>query len=70
MTARGMPQPIAYSVREAAVVLPLSTDTIYRLIRAGEIPARRVGGRWLIPTRGLERWIEDVGVAEAIEAAP
>jgi excisionase family DNA binding protein len=54
-----MPSPIAYSVREAAQALGLSIDTTYRYIADGTIPARRVGGRLLIPVRKLEQWIDD-----------
>ena len=53
------PEPIAWSVAQAARALGLSVDTTYKLIRAGRIPARRVGGRLLVPARRLTEWIND-----------
>jgi excisionase family DNA binding protein len=44
MTAR---VPELLTVREVAELLRVSTMTVYRLIRAGELPAKRVGGRLL-----------------------
>jgi excisionase family DNA binding protein len=53
------PEPIAWSVAQGARALGLSVDTTYKLIRAGRIPARRVGGRLLVPARRLTEWIND-----------
>ena len=38
-----------YTVREVAHLLSLSLCVTYALVRSGEIPARRLGGRWVIP---------------------
>jgi excisionase family DNA binding protein len=37
------------SPREAALLLPVSRGTIYRMIRKGEAPYERISGRIFIP---------------------
>jgi len=46
-------------IREAAEALGgcVSTTTLWRQCRAGEIPAVRIGSRWLIPAW----WIDELG---------
>jgi excisionase family DNA binding protein len=51
------PRRAAYTVREVAVILGLSPGTTYTLVRAGAIPARRMGGRWIVPKRRFHRWL-------------
>jgi len=46
------------SVTEAAEMLGVSRDTVYRLIARGEIPARRLGRRLVIPVIALERLLD------------
>ncbi|MDB4285619.1 helix-turn-helix domain-containing protein [bacterium] len=46
------------TVDEAAAFLKISRPSIYRLIRAGEIPCRRVGKRWRFSRRALLAWVE------------
>lgn len=46
-----------YRVKEAAVVLKLSRAATYAALRRGQIPARRVGRRWLIPRHALHTWL-------------
>ena len=46
------------TVREVAESMRVSTMTVYRLIRAGAIPAIRVGKHFRIRTRDLERYLE------------
>lgn len=41
------------SVREAAEILRCHPVTVRRQIAAGEIPARRVGRTWRIPTESV-----------------
>jgi excisionase family DNA binding protein len=48
-----------YLTRQDAVdITTLSITTIDRLIRAGQLPAVRVGRRVLIPRRGFEAWLQ------------
>jgi excisionase family DNA binding protein len=44
-----------YTVAEAARVLGVSLAVAYRHVRAGDIPAIKLGGRYLIPRDGLAR---------------
>jgi excisionase family DNA binding protein len=56
--ATDQPARAAYTVREVADLLGLSTGTTYALVRAGDIPARRMGGRWIVPKRRFHRWLD------------
>ena len=48
-----------YTVAEVANLLGLSRSGTYTLLRAGEIPARRMGSRWIIPRRRFHAWLDD-----------
>lgn len=43
-----------YSVRQVAKILGLSSPTLYRAIRAGEFPAVRIRGRYIVPAKALD----------------
>ena len=47
-----------YTVKEVADLLRLSLGGTYQAIRAGEIPAKRVCGRWIIPARLFQAWLD------------
>ena len=49
------------SVPEACKFLRVHRNTLYKLIRDGELPAFRLmqGGRWRFRKRDLEQWLED-----------
>lgn len=49
------------SVREACRFLNVHRNTLYKLIREGEIPAFRLmrGSRWRFRKNDLEEWLED-----------
>lgn len=49
------------SVPEASAFLGIHRNTLYKLIREGEIPAFRLmtGGRWRFRRSELEQWLED-----------
>ena len=49
---------LAISVPEAAKSLGISRNYGYELVRRGELPAVRVGGRLLIPLLALEKRLE------------
>lgn len=60
--AAGVP---TYSVPEAAALLSVSREHLYRLIRAGAFPAMRMGlgaehGRYVVPARAVEAVIDAV----------
>ena len=46
------------TVREVAGSMRVSTMTVYRLIRAGELPAIRVGKHFRIRSSDLDRYLE------------
>jgi excisionase family DNA binding protein len=46
-------EPLVLSVEEAAELLGLSRGSAYAAVRCGEIPAVRVGRRWLVPRARL-----------------
>jgi excisionase family DNA binding protein len=43
-----------FTVAEAAGLLGLSEPTLYRAIRAGEFPAIKVRGRYVVPAKAID----------------
>ncbi|MDG6104387.1 helix-turn-helix domain-containing protein [Dactylosporangium aurantiacum] len=52
-----------YTVAEVAELLSLSTGSTYALVRKGDIPAMKLGGRWVIPVRRFETWLNNLPTA-------
>jgi excisionase family DNA binding protein len=50
------------TVAEVAAVMRVSNMTVYRLIKAGELPAVRVGKNYRIRERDLEAFLSDRSV--------
>lgn len=48
-----------YTVPEVAELLSLSRGSAYAMLRTGEIPAIRLGSRWVIPKRRFHAWLDD-----------
>ena len=46
------------TLSEAANVLQVSTRTLQRMIRNGELPAFKVGGQWRLREAQLRQWVE------------
>lgn len=46
------------TVEEAGKLLGLSRGTAYQAVRCGDIPARRIGGRWIVPTAAVRRLLD------------
>ena len=55
-----VPVPMFLSVKDAAALLAVSQDTIWRSISNGVIPAKRLAGRVLIDRQALLDSLEDV----------
>ena len=58
-----IPTPIqraVYTVAEVAEMLDLSSGSTYALVRSGDIPAKKMGGRWVIPKRRFHAWLDDL----------
>ena len=49
-----------YTVDEVAHLLSLSLGSTYALIRSGDIPALKLGGRWVIPKRRFHTWLDNL----------
>ncbi len=49
-----------YTVTEVAELLSLSRGSAYTLVRSGDIPAVRLGGRWVIPRRRFHTWLDNL----------
>lgn len=45
------------TARQAAAYLHLNEKKLYALANSGEVPAARVGGKWLFPRRLLDEWM-------------
>lgn len=48
---------LVYTVKEVTVLLGLSTDTVYEMVRCGSLPHIRIGRRILIPGVMLQKWL-------------
>lgn len=59
MVARPVPRFLALT--EVAEVLSISMSQVYALVRRGDLPAIKVGGRgqWRVETSQLEKYIAD-----------
>jgi excisionase family DNA binding protein len=56
-------------VHGAAALLTISTDTVYRLFKKGELPGRKVGRKWLTTKAAVLRWIEASSANDALNRA-
>ncbi len=48
-----------YTIAEVAAKLGIGEASVYRGLYAGQIPAHRVGSRWIIPREPFDRWFAD-----------
>lgn len=53
------------SVEEAALILGISLGSARKAVRGGELPALRLGSRWLVP---LPRLLQILGIDEKSES--
>lgn len=51
-------RPEMLSLQQVAAYLQVTTKTIYRMIKAGKLPARRVGGQWRFRRVDLDSWFD------------
>ena len=47
------------TVKEAAVVMKVSTRTVLRWIKKGILPARKAGRAWRLPPSALDEWLSN-----------
>ncbi len=50
-------------------MLTVSVDTVYDLFKSGELPARKVGRKWITTKAVVMRWIEGTVANEAADRA-
>ncbi|WP_344023336.1 helix-turn-helix domain-containing protein [Pseudonocardia kongjuensis] len=51
-------EQLTYSVEQVAEMLGVARGVAYEQVRNGEIPAIRVGRRWLIPRNRFHAWLD------------
>ena len=47
------------TVKDACSWVRVERHTLYQMIRSGELPAIRLGGRWRVREETLKRWARD-----------
>ncbi|MGC4964267.1 helix-turn-helix domain-containing protein [Gordonia sp. DT101] len=52
------PAKLAYSTTEAGKLVGVSKQTIERAIKAGDLMAKRIGTRVVVPANELQEWFE------------
>ena len=52
-----------------AALLSVSTDTVYDLLKSGELPGRKVGRTWRTTRSAVIRWMEESVQAETAQRA-
>jgi excisionase family DNA binding protein len=69
-----MPNPRFLQLADVAEVLNISANQVYALVRRGDIPAVKIGGRgqWRVEATELEKYIERLytETREFIDAHP
>ena len=55
------------TIPEVSEYLKLADSTVYRLAKAGKLPARKVGGVWRFSRKGLEKWLSQVPAEVVID---
>ena len=53
------------TLSEAANLLQVSTRTLQRMIRNGQLPAFKVGGQWRLREAQLRQWVESREISPA-----
>jgi len=52
-----------------AELLTVSLDTVYDLLKKGELPGRKVGRKWLSTRSAVLRWIESTSEEDTLARA-
>ena len=58
------------TTEEVLEYLQVNLRTVYRLIKAGKIPAVRVGRQWRFRKRDIDAWLDGQGTGPAVPAPP
>ena len=62
--------PILITYTEIAEVLGYSKDFVLGALRRGEIPAHKVGARWIISRTQFYRWLDGGSLPGATSPGP
>ncbi len=65
----GGSRPDVLDVGGIAALLGISTDTVYDLLKSGELPGRKVGRTWRTTRSAVLRWMEESVQAETAQRA-
>lgn len=57
-------EPLVYTVEAVSELLGLALGGTYVLVRNGTIPARKLGGRWVIPKVRFHEWLNSDATEE------
>ncbi|WP_084784969.1 helix-turn-helix domain-containing protein [Calidithermus timidus] len=52
-------EKLALSAREAARLIGAHEQSVYKWVRAGKIPHKRIGRKIVFPVQALQRWLEE-----------
>jgi excisionase family DNA binding protein len=56
-------------VHKVAALLTVSADTVYELLKSGELPGRKVGRKWITTKGAVMRWLEGSSAGAAAQRA-
>jgi excisionase family DNA binding protein len=56
--ANSTPARLTYTVQELSDLLGLGLGLTYAALQNGEIPARKVGSRWVISKAAIHAWLD------------
>jgi excisionase family DNA binding protein len=62
-------ESLTYTVEQVAALLGIARGVAYEAVRNGEIPATRVGRRWLVPRKRFHAWLDGTETADRQGAA-
>ena len=61
---------VEMTIQDLSVYLNLPTETLYKYVRAGRIPARKSGRRWVFDQDQIEAWLTEQSGTSQSEARP
>lgn len=62
-------QPVLLTTSQVLERVPVSESKLYRMIHSGELPAKRLGRRYVIALADLDRWLSQLPDASNLAAS-
>ena len=59
MRNHNRPIPALMTVKDLALYLNVHQSTIYRLLRANQLPCMKIGSDWRFHREAIDQWIRD-----------